>query len=190
MIPRRLQFANERLERDESLALIELAERNALKTIVADDASPERVVEVEDHAFSEHARGGEHGVEQRLRKEWKMLKPARRLRHVPHAGVEPLRAADRGCQKIDVVQKDILGLASLDGEPVIDFGEDRADRLGDLQFIIAEGSLARQHECALDDCRLALGPERGPQILQSAHRLIGEPAPVGAGVKTRLQFFG
>ena len=121
------QFANERLERDERLALVELPERNALETIVADHASPERVVEVEDHAFGEHARGGEHGVEQRLRKKRKMLEPAGRLRHVPHPGVEPLRPADRRGEKIDVVQKDVLGLARLDGQPIVDLGEDRAD---------------------------------------------------------------
>ena len=183
------QFANERLERDERLALVELPQRNALETIVADHAAPKRVVEVEDHAFGEHARGGEHGVEQRLRQKRKMLEPARRLRHVPHSGVEPLRPADRRSQKIDVVQKDVLGFASLDGQPVVDLGEDRADEIGDLQLIIAEGALARQHERALDDCRLALSPERGPQILQSADRLVGEPSPVAAGVKTRLQFF-
>ena len=88
-----LQFANERLERDERLALVEFPERDALEAVVADDASPERVVEVEDDAFREHARGGEHGVEQRLREKRKMLEPAGRLRHVPHPGIEPLRSA-------------------------------------------------------------------------------------------------
>ena len=89
-----------------------------------------------------------------------MLETARRLGHVPHPRVEPLRPADRCSEKIDVVQKDVLGLASLDGEPVIDLGEDRADGLGDFQFVIAEGALARQDERALNDRCLTLGAER------------------------------
>ena len=37
-----------------------------------------------------------------------VLEPARRLRHVPHAGVEPARPADRGGEEIDVVQRTFL----------------------------------------------------------------------------------
>ena len=40
------QFANEGLEADERLALVELPEHDALETVVANHASPERVVEV------------------------------------------------------------------------------------------------------------------------------------------------
>ena len=183
------QFANERLEAEERFALIELSERDAFKAVVSDHAPPQRVVEVEDHTFRKHARGREHGVEQRLGQKRKMLETARRLRHVPHPGVEPLRPPDRRGEEIDIVQKDVLGLASFDGEPVIDLREDRADRLGDLQFVIAECSLARQHECALNDRCLAMRSECGPQILQPADCFVGEPSPVGTDVKMRLQLF-
>jgi hypothetical protein len=141
--PPPLEFPDEGLEGDERLALVELAEGNALEPVVADHAAPERVVEVEDDAFGDHARGREHGVEQGLGEKRKMLEPAGRLRHVPHPGVEPLRPADRGGEKIDVVQEHVLGLARLDGQPIVDLGDNRADRIGDLQFVIAESTLAR-----------------------------------------------
>ena len=113
-----------RLEPDERFALVELSERDAFETIVADNAAPQRVVQVKDHTFREHARGRERSVEQRLRKERKMLETARRLRHVPHPGVEPLRPAYRGGDEIDVVQKDVLGLPRLDGQSIVDLSED------------------------------------------------------------------
>ena len=187
--PAPLELANEGLEGDERLALVELAKRDALETVVADHAAPERVVEVEDHAFRDHARSGEHCVEQRLGEQRKMLEPAGRLRHVPHPRVQPLRAAHRRCEKIDVVQKHVLGLARLGGQPVVDLGENRADGIGDLQFVIAERALVRQDERALDDRRLAVRPERAPQVLEPADGLVGEPAPVARGVEMGFQLF-
>ena len=187
--PAALEFPDEGLERDERLALVELAERNALETVVADHAAPKRVVQVEDHAFGDHARGREHGVEQGLGEKRKMLEPARGLRHVPHPGVEPLRTTDRGGQKVDVVQKDVLGLPRLDGQPIVDLGDSRANGIGDLEFVIAESTLTRQHERALYDCGFALGPECAPEVFQSANRLVGERPPVAAGVETRLELF-
>ena len=187
MISAPLEFADEGLEGDESLALVELAKRDSLETIVADHAAPERVVEVEDHAFREQPRRGEDRVEQRLREQRKVFEPAGGFRHVPHARVEPLRAPHRGCEKIDVAQKHGLGLARAHGEAVVDLGENRADRVGDLQFVVAEGALARQHEGALNDRRLAVRPERAPQVFQPADRLVGEGAPVARGVQARLE---
>ena len=121
--PAPFQFANELLEPDERLAFVELSQRDTLEPVVADDAAPKRVVEVEDDAFHDQARGGEHRVEQRLRQQRKMLEPAGRLRHVPHSRVKPLRPAYGGGEKIDVVQENVLGLARLDRQPVVDLGE-------------------------------------------------------------------
>ena len=91
-----------------------------------------------------HARGRENRVEQRLGQKRQMLQPAGNLRHVPHSGIQPLSAPDRGGEKIDVVQEDIFGLSRADGQPVIDFGENRPDRVCDFQLVIAERSLATE----------------------------------------------
>jgi hypothetical protein len=181
------QFKDELLEGDERLALVELSERDALDAIVADHAAPERVVEVEDDAFRDQARGREHGVEQRLRQEGHMLQPARRLRHVPHPRVEPLRPPDRRGKKIDVVQEHIPRLARLDREPVVDLGENRADGIGDLELVIAERAFARQYECALNDRSLAVGSVHGPEVFEPRDCVIGERPPVARGVEAGLQ---
>ena len=182
------QFSDELLESDERLALIELSERDALEPVVADHAAPERVVEVEDDTFGDETRSGEYGVEQRLRQQRHMLQPAGGLRHVPHPRVEPLRPADRSGEKIDVVEQHVFGFARLQRQPVVDLGENGADGIGDLQFVIAERALARQDEGALNDRRLAVRPERGPQAVKPVDRLVGELPPIAAGVETRFQF--
>ena len=50
------------LEIVEGGAVVELAEADAVEAVVADDAAPERVVEIEDDTFNADANGGEGDV--------------------------------------------------------------------------------------------------------------------------------
>ena len=61
--PAAFEFANEPLEPDERLSFVELSQRDTLKSVIANDPAPKRVVEIEDHTFHDQAGGGEYRVE-------------------------------------------------------------------------------------------------------------------------------
>ena len=108
-----LELAQVVLQAVMRLAVAERIHVDPLDAVVADDAAPQRVVEVDDDALHDPALRRQHQIDDVLRDQRQVLERAEGLGQRPQALVEPMPMADPSGQPGDVVDQDVVSLPGL-----------------------------------------------------------------------------
>ena len=162
------------LERRIGLAVGSRADRDPVGPFLADQTSPEGVVEVDDEAAGpEPEVSRQHG--RRLAGEQRQRRIGEGLtRRMPHSRLEPALLADPGREPLAVDEQD--GAPRRGAEPLVQPADERDPAPGKAHRQVAERGLVRCDEPMLDDARAEAAADPVP-----------EPAPTGLlGVESRV----
>jgi hypothetical protein len=183
--PALLELETVALDGGEGLALWRLgAQGNPGEPVVADDAPPECVIEVEDQYL---LRAAEHGADHRrdaVREGDGAREADSELVSEPRARVVPAIQSDDGAQVVDVVDEDASVRPRRPREPAVELAQEVGATVGGGAVEVAEAALRRPVKVVLDD-RAVQGLQPGPDGL--------EPTDLGFGARgdglLRLQQF-
>ena len=152
MTPRRAQFARIVLERDKRLAQrAALAEHDAVQAVVADDAAPERVVEVEHQAFERAPLLGREPAADQIAIQRRGGRSDLLLRAVPQPRIVPARRC-----RLEPPGRRAPGdrrpsASAIVAHAAIQPGDERGARARQAMFIVAEQRQVHRQRGLLND---------------------------------------
>ena len=178
------QLLQRHLEVLEGLAGGAAAEHDPVDPVVADDAAPEGVVEVEhDRPAREAEPGGEDGGGV-ARHQRQALGGEGHLRHVPAAVVEPVPGAHAAGEEREVDEAHVLG-DGLSREVAVDAGDDAPPGAVEAERVVAERVGAGDREAHLQDGGGAVAAARRRTAGQTPDQRATSAATSASGVSVK-----